>query len=172
MKTRRVIPIKPAPGFSLDHATLSVVRKAIADHRDRLGPLLPILHAVQDTLGYIPKDAVPVIADGLNLSRADVHGVMSFYHYFRGTKPGRCIVHVCRAEACQALGAVALEVHAKRRLGLDWRETSADQRVTLDATYCFGNCALGPSVTVNGELYGRVTPDRLDELLQQSGVLP
>jgi formate dehydrogenase subunit gamma len=172
MKTRRVIPIKPVPGSSLDPATLGAIRKAVADHRDRLGPLLPILHAVQDTLGYIPKDAIPVIADGLNLSRADVHGVMSFYHHFRGTKPGRCVVHVCRAEACQAVGAVALELHARKRLSIDCGQTSADQRVTLDAAYCFGNCALGPSVTVNGELYGRVTPERLDDLLQQSGVLP
>lgn len=171
MKARRVIPIKPVPGLSLDPSMLTVVRKAIADHRDRIGPLLPILHAVQDALGYIPKDALPVIADGLNLSRAEVHGVVSFYHYFRQTKPGRCTVHICRAEACQALGAVALEAHAKRRLGIDLRETSADQRVSLDAVYCFGNCALGPSVTVNGELYGRVTPERLDELLQQEGAL-
>lgn len=171
MKARRVIPIKPVPALSLDPSMLTVVRKAIADHRDRIGPLLPILHAVQDALGYIPKDALPVIADGLNLSRAEVHGVVSFYHYFRQTKPGRCTVHICRAEACQALGAVALEAHAKRRLGIDLHETSADQRVSLDAVYCFGNCALGPSVTVNGELYGRVTPERLDELLQQEGAL-
>jgi formate dehydrogenase subunit gamma len=108
------------------------------------GALLPILHEVQGALGYVPKDAVPLIAHALNLSRAEVHGVISFYHYFRTTKPGRHVVQLCRAEACQAVGAAQLEKHARRSLGVDFHGTTADGAVTLEPVYCLGNCALGP----------------------------
>ena len=129
------------------------------------GPLLPILHAVQDALGYIPADAVARIALGLNLSRAEVHGVVSFYHHFRHHAPGRHVVQVCRAEACQAVQCTKTEAHAKQCLGIDYGGTSADGRFTLEAAYCLGNCAAGPSVMVGEKLYGRVTPERLDQVL-------
>jgi formate dehydrogenase subunit gamma len=131
------------------------------------GPLLPILHAVQHELGYIPREAVPRIASALNLSRAEVHGVISFYHWFRQHPPGKHVVQVCRAEACQAMNGEATEAHARRCLGVDWHGTSADGEFTLAAVYCLGNCAAGPSAMIDGQLYGRVTPERFDELLAQ-----
>ncbi|MBK9252771.1 MAG: formate dehydrogenase subunit gamma [Proteobacteria bacterium] len=131
------------------------------------GPLLPLLHALQGELGFIPAEAVPRIARSLNLSRAEVHGVISYYHYFRTQRPGRHIVRICRAEACQAMNGEATEAHAKRSIGADYHGTSADGAFTLEAVYCLGNCAAGPSVMIDDTLYGRVTPERLDELLKQ-----
>jgi formate dehydrogenase subunit gamma len=129
------------------------------------GPLLPLLRAVQDELGFIPPEAIPRIASALNLSRAEVHGVISFYHYFRQHAPGRHVVQMCRAEACQAMNGEATEAHAKRCLGIDYHGTSADGQFTLEAAYCLGNCAAGPSVMIDNKLYGRVTPERLDQIL-------
>ncbi|HET6160355.1 MAG TPA: formate dehydrogenase subunit gamma [Dongiaceae bacterium] len=129
------------------------------------GALLPILHAIQDEFGYIDAAAVPVIADELNLTRAEVHGVISFYHDFRKHAPGRHIVKICRAEACQSVGGRESEAHAKQRLNADFHETSADGRYTLDPVYCLGNCACGPSAMIDGKLHGRVTPKRLDQLI-------
>lgn len=131
------------------------------------GPLLEILHAVQNDLGHVPDGAVPLIADALNLSRAEVHGVVTFYHHFRGTAPGGTVVQICRAEACQSMNGVALEEHAKRRLGVACGETTPDGRVTLEAVYCLGNCACAPAMMVNGELHGRVTPAGFDELARE-----
>ena len=144
----------------------SAVQVALDAHRDVPGALLPILHAVQDALGFIPDGAIAQIAHGLNLSRAEVHGVVSFYHYFRTHPVGRNIVYLCRAEACQALGARALEMHAKKSLGIDFHGTTADGAVTLEPVYCLGNCACGPSVLVNAdELHARVTPESFDALV-------
>jgi formate dehydrogenase subunit gamma len=141
------------------------VDEAIAAHRHRPGALLPILHAIQDALGYIPAEAIARVAHGLNLSRADVHGVVSFYHDFRTKPPGRHVLRICRAEACQAMGSEVLETRLKRGLEIDFRETSADGAVTLEAVYCLGNCALSPAVMIDGRLHGRVTPERLDQLV-------
>jgi formate dehydrogenase subunit gamma len=132
------------------------------------GALMVILRRVQDTLGWVPADAVPVIAKILNLSRAEVHGVVTFYHDFRHHPPGKNVIKVCRAESCQAMGAVALAEHIKDRLGCDFGETRADGAYTLDAVYCFGNCACSPAVAVNGKLLGRVTPARFDEALAKA----
>lgn len=131
------------------------------------GPLLPLLHAVQDELGFIPADAIGRIASGLNLSRAEVHGVVSFYHWFRTQPSGHHVVRVCRAEACQAMGCEATGARAKQAPGVDYHGTSADGGFTLEAAYCVGNCATGPSVMIDDKLYGRVTPQRLDALLRQ-----
>lgn len=148
----------------LDANARRTVLAAIDARRSRPGPLLEILHAVQDALGYVPPAAVPVIASELNLSRAEVHGVVSFYHHFRTAPPGKRIVHVCRAESCQAMQGRALEAHIKARLGIDFHETTADGQVSLEPVYCLGNCACSPAMMVDGELYGRVTPERFDEL--------
>ena len=129
------------------------------------GALLPIFHRIQDRLGYIPPDALAEIAHALNLSRAEVHGVMTFYHDFRAAPPGRCVVKICRAEACQSMGANALIEHAERSLGTPLGSTCADGSATLEAAYCLGNCALSPALMVNGELKGRVTPARFDALV-------
>lgn len=144
----------------------AVVLEAIASLQGEEGALLPILHEVQDRLGYVPKESIPVIAKALSLSRAEVHGVVTFYHHFRQQPAGRHVVQVCRAEACQALGANALVEHAKQSLGVDFHETTADGAVTLEAVYCLGNCACGPSVMVGDDLHGRVTHERFDALVK------
>lgn len=142
--------------------------QAIADaHRVLPGALLPLLHAVQDEFGFIPAGAVPIIAKVLNLSRAEVHGVITFYHHFRSEQPGRHVVQVCRAEACRSVGAVALEAHAKKSLGCDYHQTSADNAVTLEPVYCLGNCACGPSIRVGDEIVGRVDAARFDEVVAE-----
>jgi len=153
------------PAESATSAWQGTVAAALERHRDRPGALLPILHDIQSGLGHVPAEAVPEIARDLNLSRAEVHGVVSFYHDFRDTPPGRCMVKVCRAESCQAVGADELVAHLEARLGITWHETTPDGGVTLEPVYCLGNCALSPAVTVDGEVYGRVTPEQLDGLL-------
>lgn len=140
------------------------VAALIAQHRARPGPLLPLLHAIQDALGCIPAEAVPAIAQGLNLSRAEVHGVVSYYHHFRSAPPGRHVVQVCRAEACQACGADELFAQAEALLGCAAHETRADGAVTLEPVYCLGLCAMSPAVMVDDRLHGRVTPQTLARL--------
>ncbi len=132
------------------------------------GALLPVLHAIQAEYGYVPPDAVPVIAERLNLSRAEVHGVLSYYHHFRKTPAGKTVVQLCRAEACQAVGADALAEHAKAVLGCDFHETTTDGSVTLDPVYCLGQCACGPSMMVGERVHARVTPEKFDALLAQA----
>jgi formate dehydrogenase subunit gamma len=141
------------------------VRRIVGELKGRPGPLIEVLHAIQAALGYVPPAAVPLVADGLNLSRAEVHGVVSFYHYFRSTRPGAHTVSVCRAESCQAMGAESLAAHARRRLGVDFHQTTPDGRFSLVPVYCLGNCACSPAVMIDGRLHGRVTPERLDALL-------
>ena len=140
-------------------------REVIADHSGGEGPLLPILHALQETFGHVPREAEPLVAEALNLSRAEVHGVVTFYHFFRTKAPGRHTLYVCRAEACQSMGSRALETHARRKLKIDFHETTADGRYSLEPVYCLGNCACSPAVMVDETVYGRVTPERLDEIL-------
>ena len=149
---------------SLAEHERAVVQSALQRFGHEPGPLLVVLHAVQDALGCIPPGAIPQIAEGLNLSRAEIHGVVTFYHYFRTVPPGRHVVQVCRAEACQARGGTALETHAKQRLGVGFDETRTDGSVTLEAVYCLGNCATGPSVRIDGRLHSNVTPERFDAL--------
>ena len=144
-------------------------RRLVESLADLAGPLLPVLHALQDHYGYVPDEAVPVVAESLNLSRAEVHGVISFYHYFRQTPPGRSTIRICRAEACQAMHAEKLAEHAKRRLGIDFHETTPDGRFSLEPVYCLGNCACGPSVTVDGELHARVSVEYFDDLVAGAG---
>ncbi|MCC7427803.1 MAG: formate dehydrogenase subunit gamma [Alphaproteobacteria bacterium] len=144
-----------------------LVRDIANGLKDLDGALLPILHAVQERTGHVDARAVPIIAEVLNLSRAEVHGVVSFYHDFRPAPPGRHVVRLCRAEACQAVGADALAAAAERALGVRTGETSADGAVTLEAVYCLGNCALGPAALVDGELHGRLSAARLAELVRR-----
>lgn len=141
------------------------VRAIVARLAKLEGPLLPILHAVQEELACIPKEAVPVIAKGLNISRAEVHGVISFYPLFRTQPPGRRIISICRAESCQAMGAAALAAHAKKTLGIDFGDTTPDGETTLQPIYCLGNCACSPSVLVDGQLHSRVDVPALDRLI-------
>jgi formate dehydrogenase subunit gamma len=143
------------------------IRRIIESHRARPGALLPILHAIQDEIGWVPAHAVPLIAEGLNLSRADVHGVISFYHDFRTRPPGRHVLQICRAESCQAKGGEALAAHARQRLGVDFDATTADGEVTLEAVYCLGNCACSPAIRVDDEIVGRVDRERFDEVMTE-----
>src|ERR1700726_2703993 len=165
---RRVIPIKVERQSNLTSREHSAVLEACVQLKGLPGALLPVLHAVQEVLRYVPKDAVPLIARELNLSVAEVHGVVSFYHYFLQERPGRHVMHLCRAEACQALGSVAVEAHAKATLGVDFHGTTRDGAVTLEPVYCLGNCALGPSLMIDQQLHGRITPERFDALMTQS----
>jgi formate dehydrogenase subunit gamma len=169
---RRVIPLKVERPSSLSAEQQSAVLTACTNLKNIPGALLPILHAVQQALHFVPKDAVPLIARELNLSVAEVHGVISFYHYFRQERPGRHVVHLCRAEACQALGAVQLEAHAKASLGIDFHGTTADGAITLEPVYCLGNCALGPSLMIDERLQGRVSTQRFDALMAQAKANP
>jgi formate dehydrogenase subunit gamma len=149
----------------MSRAEMEIVNAACAQLKSAPGALLPILHAIQKKLGFVPHDAVPMIARELNLSIAEVHGVLTFYHYFRQERGGRHVVHVCRAEACQARGAAALEAHAKRSLGVDFHGTTRDGAISLEPVYCLGNCALGPSIMIDARLHGRVSAHRFDELM-------
>lgn len=150
----------------LDSAQTSErMHEILARHRDTEGALLPILHDVQAEFGHVPDTALPAIAKALNLSRAEVHGVVSFYHDFRETPAGRHVVKLCRAEACQAMGADHVAAHARDRLGIDWHGTTPDGKVTLEPVFCLGLCACGPAAIVDGKLHGRVGADRLDAIL-------
>lgn len=160
---KRAINITLLP--DLPQEVRSAVMDVTARLRDLPGGLLPVLHGVQEALGYIPPDSVPLIARELNLSRADVHGVISFYHYFRSKPAGRRVIYLCRAESCQAMGAATLEKHIKERLGVDFHQTTANGAYSLEPVYCLGNCACSPAMMVDDELKGRLTPTRFDAWL-------
>lgn len=130
------------------------------------GPLLPMLHAIQAEWGHVPQAAVPVLADVLNLGRAEVHGVISFYHDFRDHPAGRHILKICGAEACQSMGGAAMAAGVLDRLGVDWHGTTADGAVTVEPVYCLGLCACGPAAMLDGQLMGRVDGDRLVTALE------
>lgn len=153
------------PAAPLSAAQRAVVTRVLNRLRDLPCALLPILHGIQDELQHVPPSAVPLIANTLNLSRAEVHGVISFYHDFRAAPPGRHVLKLCRAEACQAVGARELELHVCENLQLNQHDTTADGALTLEPVYCLGNCACGPSLLLDGKIHGRVTPAKLDRLL-------
>ena len=140
----------------------------IAGLKHKPGALLPVLHGIQDEFGYIPSEAVGVIARELNLTRAEVHGVITFYHDFRYQAPGHHVVRICQAESCQAMVCVALTACAREHLGVGLHETTRDKAFTLEPVYCLGNCALSPAMMVDGEIYGRVTPQRFLQVLEEA----
>lgn len=146
--------------------TLSAeVEKIIADHANTPGAMLPMLHAIQQEQGYIPPESVELIAKTLQISRAEVHGFITFYHDFRMQPGGKHLVQVCRAESCQAMGSRHLEAHVKYKLGIDYQQCTDDGLIQLEAVYCLGNCACSPSIRIDDDIYGRVTPERFDEIL-------
>ncbi len=147
---------------------VTVASTVIAAHVGEQGPLLPILHALQQTFGCIPEPAVPLVAEALNLSRAEVHGVVSFYHDFRREPAGRHVLKLCRAEACQAAGGDALAARAESRLGVCLGGTSADGRVTVEPVYCLGLCATAPSAMLDGRVVGRLDEHGFDALLTEA----
>lgn len=141
------------------------VEEILAQHKGMEGALLPILHAVQAEFGFVPQEALPIIAKDLNISRAEVHGVMSFYHDFREKPAGQHIVKLCRAEACQAVGADRVAAHAIKSLGTDWHGTTADGKITLEPIFCLGLCACGPAAIVDGKLIGRLDEAKLTQII-------
>jgi len=136
----------------------------LARHRSTPGGLLPLLHAVQEALGYVSADAVEDIARAFNLSRAEVHGVITYYHFFRSAPPGRCVVQVCRAESCKAVGGDALLAHAEAVLGCRSHHTRDDGAVTLEPVFCLGLCAMSPAILVDDRPHARMTPEKFDRL--------
>lgn len=158
---------KPTPTIATELPSDSEarVRAICAERGDRPDELLEIFHAVQADLGFVPDTVLPVIADALNLSRAEVYGVLTFYHDFRRSPPGRHVVKMCRAEACQAMHTDEVCRHAEQRLGAKFGETSADGEFSLEAAYCLGNCALSPAMLIDGDLFGCVDKDRFDAII-------
>ena len=140
----------------------------INEYQHLPGALMPLLHAIQDDIGYVPESFYSQIAKALSLSVAEVHGVVTFYHHFRTHKPGRHVMQICRAESCQSMGSEALEAHAKKCLNVDYHQTTSDEAITLEAVYCLGNCALSPAVMMDEEVYGRVSTADLDALIAEA----
>lgn len=147
--------------------TVQSIQKIIDKLKHKPGAMLPILHAIQNEIGYIPDEAVGLIAESLLQTRAEVHGVISFYHHFRTTPPGRHNIEICRAEACQAMGCRQLEQHAKTRLGIDYHQTTPDRAFSLEPVYCLGNCATAPSIRIDDTIYGRVSLEKFDALVAE-----
>jgi formate dehydrogenase subunit gamma len=137
----------------------------IASHKDREGATLPILHDLQTEFGYVPTEAVPMVANALNLTRAEVHGIVTFYHEYRRHPPGRHVLRLCRAEACQSLGCDAVADHVRSRLSIAWHETTPDHRVTLEPVFCLGLCAIGPAALLDGQPMARLNPQQIEAAL-------
>lgn len=148
---------------------LNLALSTCARYGNKADALLEILHDIQEHKGFVPQSDLPVIAKALNLSRAEVHGVMSFYHDFRSTKAGMVQVKICRAEACQSMGALPLIEGFLAKRGLKLGDTSDDGSITVEAVYCLGNCAMAPAATVNGKLAGRLTHAKLEKLVSEAG---
>ena len=140
----------------------------IEQHKNRAGALLPMLHAIQDDIGYVPEEAYLPISKALALSVAEVHGVVTFYHHFRRHPAGKHILQVCRAESCQAMGSEKLESDIKTSLGIDYHQTTKDGAITLEPVYCLGNCACSPAVMLDDEVYGRVDAEKVAELIKEA----
>lgn len=160
-------PAPAAGGFTID--ITSHLAAILDEHDTRQDQLLPVLHALQDRIGFVPPDAVPAIAEHFNLSRAEVHGVITFYHHFRSSPPARRTVQLCRAEACQSMGADGLLAHAQQALGCGLHEHSADGAFALEPVYCLGLCASSPAMSIDGVPFARVTPARFDRLVADAG---
>jgi len=131
------------------------------------GPLLPILHGIQDEFGYVPGEALPVIAEALNISNAEVHGVVTFYHDYRNHPAGRHVLKICRAEACQSMGGDAMAARLQQLLGIGFHETATDGSVTLEPIYCLGLCACAPAAMLDGEVIGRLDEEKLEEIVAE-----
>lgn len=152
------------------HSSQAALELALKENQAKTGNLLPILHSIQKQLGYIPDSLVPALSKAINRSRAEIHGVISFYTHFRTTPPAHVLLEICRAEACQARGANALITQTKKQLGCDFHEKSTDGRVSLEPVYCLGLCAQGPAAMINNEPVAHLSVARLTQLLQEKGV--
>lgn len=151
---------------SLEAKELGAIQRLVDARQAMPGAMLPILHEIQELFGFIPADAIPIVATSLNLSRADVHGVISFYHYFRTSPPGRNVIQICRAESCQAMGSRKLEAHAKKSLNIDYHQTTADGLISLEPVYCLGNCACSPSLRIGDSVHGHVDLSKFNRIIE------
>jgi formate dehydrogenase subunit gamma len=152
----------------LDPEIRDRVLAIVGRQKDLAGAMLPILHEIQDALGYVPAETVPLIAEALNLSRAEVHGVISYYHHFRQTPAAANVLQICRAEACQARGADALVAHVQSALGCDFHGTSADGQFTLEPVFCLGLCSSGPNMMLGDDLHAQVSNAKFDRLVERA----
>jgi formate dehydrogenase subunit gamma len=146
----------------------TITQAIVAELKGLEGPLLPILHEIQAEFGYVPQESLPVIARELNLSRAEVHGVVTFYHDFRERPAGRHVLKLCRAEACQSMGGEAVAERVKALLGIDFHQTTLDGAVTLEPVYCLGLCSCAPSAMLDGEVHGRLDVAAAAELVEEA----
>ena len=152
---------------TVSSSQLEKIEAHIASHKNMPGALLPLLHAIQDDIGYVPEQSYPFISKALALSIAEVHGVVTFYHHFRTHPVGKHILQICRAESCQAMGSEKLEADVKAQLGVDFHQTTADGTITLLPVYCLGNCACSPAVMMDEEVYGRMDKQKVAELVSE-----
>ena len=147
------------------------IQMLITKHQEMPGALLPLLHAIQDTLGYVPEESYLPISSALALSVAEVHGVVTFYHHFRTHPVGKHVLQICRAESCQAMGSEKLEASIKAKLGIEYHQTTSDGAISLEPIYCLGNCACSPSVMMDDEVYGRMDNVKVAELINEARAL-
>jgi len=146
------------------------IKQLIDKFQNKPGALLPLMHAIQDDLGFVPEEAYPLIAKAYQLSIAEIHGFVTFYHHFRRKPSGKNILHICRAESCQSMGSESIEQYCKDKLGIDYHETTADNTLTLEPIYCLGNCACSPAVMINEKVIGRVTQSKIDQIITESKI--
>ncbi|OQW70428.1 MAG: formate dehydrogenase subunit gamma [Proteobacteria bacterium ST_bin12] len=149
----------------------TTIQSLVLQHKALPGALLPLLHAIQDTIGYIPEDSYLPISKALALSVAEVHGVVTFYHHFRTHPVGKHVLHICRAESCQAMGSEKLEASIKAKLNIDYHQTTSDGTITLEPIYCLGNCACSPAVMMDDEVYGRMDSQKVADLISEARAL-
>jgi formate dehydrogenase subunit gamma len=152
---------------TVSSSQLEKIEAHIDAHKHIPGALLPLLHAIQDDIGYVPESVYPQISKALALSVAEVHGVVTFYHHFRTHQKGKHVLQICRAESCQAMGSSALEEHTKKCLNVDYHQTTSDGKITLEPVYCLGNCALSPAIMLDDEVHGRVSLQMINELISE-----
>lgn len=144
------------------------IQNLIAKFQDKPGALLPLMHGIQDALGFVPEEAYPLISKAYQLSIAEIHGFVTFYHHFRRKPSGKNILHICRAESCQSMGAEKIEQYCKDKLDIDYHDTTSDGAITLEPIYCLGNCACSPAVMINEKVLGRVTPNMIDKIIERA----
>lgn len=156
--------------MSLTQQSIEKIKTHIDHFQDTPGALLPLMHAIQDDLGFVPEDSFPLVAKAFNLSIAEIHGFITFYHHFRKKPSGKNILHICRAESCQSMGSEAIEKYCKEKLGIDYHETTTDKSISLEPIYCLGNCACSPAIMINEKVIGKVTKEKIDQIIKKSKV--
>jgi len=154
--------------MALSNLQLEKISVHIQKYQDKPGALLPLMHAIQDDLGFVPEESYKLISKAYNLSVAEIHGFVTFYHHFRTHLPGKNILQICRAESCQAMGSENLENYCQEKLGIDYHQTTKDNSITLEPVYCLGNCACSPAVMINEEVVGRVNETKIDQIIKEA----